>query len=84
MRSLEQQPAVSPDSTEFSTAARPLLHLAVACPRCGAPPALRVTRAMVGAAAALPAQERLGTYRCHRRRCGTIFALPAAAFQGAW
>ena len=60
-----------------------LLRLAASCPRCGSRPAVRVTDAAVAAMAAAPADARLGTYQCQRRRCGAIFDLTARAFQQA-
>lgn len=60
-----------------------LLRLAVSCPRCGSRPAVRVTGAAVAAMAAAPADARLGTYQCQRRRCGAIFDLTARAFHQA-
>jgi hypothetical protein len=30
-----------------------------------------------------PPEARLGTYQCHRRQCGTIYDLPASAYQNA-
>ena len=60
-----------------------LLRLAASCPRCGSRPAVRVTQAVVQAMARQPPGARLGTYQCHRRRCGAIFDLTARAFQQA-
>ncbi len=60
-----------------------LLRLAVSCPHCGARPALRITEAAVRAVEHEPPEKRLGTYQCHRRRCGTVYDLPAAAYQRA-
>jgi hypothetical protein len=60
-----------------------LLRLAASCPRCGSRPAVRVSPEVVQALAAHPAEARLATYQCQRRRCGAIFDLPARAFQQA-
>jgi hypothetical protein len=60
-----------------------LLRLAASCPRCGSRPAVRVTSQVVQAVAQHPPGARLGTYQCHRRRCGAIFDLTAHAFQQA-
>jgi len=60
-----------------------LLRPAVSCPRCGARPAFRITEDVVRAVAHYPPGERLGTYQCQRRQCGTIYDLTAAAFQNA-
>lgn len=60
-----------------------LLRLAVRCPGCGARPALRATERAVRDAASHPPEERLATYRCHRRMCGLVYDLPAAAYQNA-
>jgi hypothetical protein len=61
----------------------PLLRLAASCPQCGSRPAVRVTPAVVQAMARQPPEARMGTYQCHRRRCGAIFDLAARAFQRA-
>jgi hypothetical protein len=60
-----------------------LLRLAVSCPRCGSRPAVRVSPVVVQAVARHAPGARMGTYQCHRRRCGAIFDLPARAFQQA-
>jgi len=60
-----------------------LLRLGVSCPRCGSRPALRVTEDAVRAVAHHPPGERLGTYQCQRRQCGTVYELTAAAYQNA-
>ena len=60
-----------------------LLRLAASCPRCGSRPAVRVTPTVVQAMARQPPEARMGTYQCHRRRCGAIFDLAARAFQQA-
>lgn len=60
-----------------------LLRLAASCPRCGSRPAVRVTPAVVQAMARHAPETRMGTYQCHRRRCGAIFDLWARAFQQA-
>ncbi|CAN5761879.1 MAG: hypothetical protein M3418_11365 [Gemmatimonadota bacterium] len=60
-----------------------LLRLAVSCPECGARPALRITEAAAQAVAEEPPEKRLGTYQCHRRRCGRVYDLTAAAYQTA-
>lgn len=60
-----------------------LLRLATSCPRCGSRPALRITEDAVRAVSHHPPDERLGTYQCHRRHCGTVYDLTAAAYQNA-
>ncbi len=60
-----------------------LLRLAVWCPRCGTRPALRITEAAAQAVENEPPEKRLGTYQCHRRRCGMIYDLTAEAYQSA-
>ena len=60
-----------------------LLRLAASCPGCGTRPAIRVTGQLSRALAHLPAGERLATYQCHRRTCGTVYALTAAACHNA-
>jgi hypothetical protein len=44
---------------------------------------VRVTPAVVQAMARQAPDARMGTYQCHRRRCGAIFDLAARAFQQA-
>ena len=58
-----------------------LFRLAISCPTCGTRPALRVTEDAVRDALRHEPGERLGTYQCHRRRCSTIYDLPARAYQ---
>lgn len=60
-----------------------LLRLAASCPGCGSRPALRVTEDAVRAVSHHPPDERLGTYQCSHRRCGTVYDLTAAAYQNA-
>lgn len=60
-----------------------LLHPAVSCPRCGSRPALRVSEEAVQRVSGLDPGERVGTYKCSRRNCGTIYDIPAAAYQNA-
>ena len=60
-----------------------LLRLAARCPDCGARPALRISASAVADAGRHAPGERLGTYQCHRRRCGTVYDLRAAAYQRA-
>ena len=60
-----------------------LLRLAASCPNCGARPALRITEDAARAVAHHPPDERLGTYQCHRRACGSIYDLTADAYQNA-
>ncbi len=60
-----------------------LFHLATRCPRCGSRPALRITEDAVRDAFHHAPEERLGTYQCHRRHCGEIYDLTAAAYQNA-
>ncbi|HYW07232.1 MAG TPA: hypothetical protein VE913_09765 [Longimicrobium sp.] len=57
-----------------------LMRVSASCPRCGARPAMRVTRAMVRALADAPADTRVGTYQCQRRGCGAIYDLLAGAY----
>jgi len=63
--------------------ARRLLRPASTCPRCGSRPALRVSEAAVRLADGAAPQERLVTYQCQRRGCGTIYDVTAAGFQKA-
>ncbi len=60
-----------------------LLRLAACCPRCGSRPALRVEQGAVEALGGRAPKERIGTYQCHRRGCGAIYDLTAAAYQRA-
>lgn len=60
-----------------------LLRLAASCPRCGSRPAMRVTEDAVRAVSHHLPEERLGTYQCSHRRCGTVYDLTAAAYQNA-
>lgn len=60
-----------------------LLRLAARCPDCGARPALRISASAAADARRHAPGERLGTYQCHRRRCGTVYDLRAAAYQRA-
>lgn len=76
MQTQELSVAVAADSVR-------LLRLAASCPRCGSRPAVRVTPTVVQAMARQPPETRMGTYQCHRRRCGAIFDLAARAFQQA-
>lgn len=60
-----------------------LLRPAVCCPRCGAPPALRlVSRWRDWYLAEEPDAEVL-SYKCHIRICGTIYPITAGALKGA-
>jgi rubredoxin len=61
----------------------PLLRLAVSCPRCGARPAVRVTPALVEVLSGEPAELRLGSYQCHRQKCGHVYDITAGAYQRA-
>ena len=60
-----------------------LLRLAARCPDCGSRPALRISATAAADAGRHAPGERLGTYQCHRRRCGTVYDLRAAAYQRA-
>jgi hypothetical protein len=60
-----------------------LLRLAARCPDCGSRPALRISAVAAADAGRHAPGERLGTYQCHRRRCGTVYDLRAAAYQRA-
>lgn len=60
-----------------------LFRLAVSCPRCGSRPALRVTEDAVRDALRHPPDQPLSTYQCHRRGCGTIYEVTAAAYRDA-
>ena len=62
---------------------KPLLRLAVSCPRCGARPAVRITHALVEKLNAEPAGMHLATYQCHRRKCGHVYDITAAAYHRA-
>lgn len=60
-----------------------LLRLAAVCPYCGTRPGLRVTEEMVEDTRRHSPRQRMGTYQCHRRKCGEIYELNAAAYQNA-
>jgi hypothetical protein len=60
-----------------------LLRPAVTCPRCGARPALRVTREIVAALAGTPAVTCVGSYQCQRRGCGDVYPITADAYHRA-
>lgn len=72
----------TPDATEGRPTGR-LYRLATSCPKCGARPAMRVAEEAVRDAHQHAPGERLGTYQCQYRRCGTIYDLTAAAYQNA-
>lgn len=74
-------PPVLPQST--TPRERRLLRAAVTCPRCASRPAMRVTPALVEALAGTDPAARVATYQCHRRGCGALYDLTAAAFQDA-
>lgn len=60
-----------------------LLRPAASCPRCGSRPAIRVSPPLRSAAAGRPPEERLATYQCQRRRCGTVYPLTARQLRDA-
>ena len=62
---------------------KPLLRLAVSCPRCGARPAVRITPALVEKLSAEPAELHLATYQCHRQKCNHVYDIMAAAYHRA-
>jgi hypothetical protein len=74
--SVRQEPARAPEH-------QLLLRPAVACPRCGSRPALRITVPLAEAVAGQPGARRVGTYQCQRRGCGAVYDLPAEAFRQA-
>lgn len=61
----------------------PLLRLAATCPRCGSRPALRITECLVAAMRDQTPDAQVSTYQCQRRGCGTIYPIPAHAYQAA-
>lgn len=70
------------------SAAPRLYELDARCPRCGSPPRLRATGRQVEKWANEPPRELVQTYQCawevgRGRRCNTIYALTAGAFQRA-
>lgn len=63
-------------------------RLAVRCPKCRTPPALRVTAAEVEGKADLPPDQLVQSYQCQNRRCftgltPTIYWIAASAYQRA-
>ena len=60
-----------------------LVRLSVTCPKCGTRPALRLERHVLGVLAAHPDGQRLATYQCQRRGCGTVYDVPSEAFRVA-
>lgn len=56
---------------------------AVCCPGCGSRPALRIAEALIQVLDESPPERRVGTYKCQRRGCGTIYDLTAGACQSA-
>ena len=53
----------------------------VCCPRCGSRPALRLAGMLVEVARLAAPDRMVGSYKCQRRGCGTIYYLTAAAYQ---
>ena len=72
-------PADSVPSIADAADEAPLLRPDAACPRCGARPAMRVTRALVRALRDQAADTRVATYQCQRRGCGAVYDLLAGA-----
>jgi hypothetical protein len=60
-----------------------LLRPAVDCPKCGARPALRVTRTIIAALANTPTTATVATYQCQRRGCGAVYPITADAYHRA-
>jgi hypothetical protein len=52
-----------------------LLQSPVCCPTCGAPPRIRVPATAVGRVIHGDPGDVVVTYRCHIRRCGTVYAI---------
>lgn len=73
------QPAPRPSADEPDL----LLRLAEDCPKCGARPAMRVTRTIVEALASTPADATVATYQCQRRGCGAVYPITADAYHRA-
>ena len=69
----------SPDRPGSTRLRTPL----VSCPGCGSRPALRITEALIELLRESPPERRVGSYKCQRRGCGTIYDLTAAACQSA-
>lgn len=70
------------------SAAPKLYQPDVRCPRCGAPPRVRVTRRQVDKWAQDNPRELVQTYQCSferfpGRKCGTIYGISAGAIQRA-
>lgn len=70
------------------SAARKLYRLAVRCPRCGAPPRLRLTALQISKWQEDDPGEMVQTYQCSwelqpGRACNTIYAITARAVQRA-
>lgn len=53
------------------------------CPRCGSRPALRVTDFLAELLRRAEPRWTVGTVRCQRRGCGTIYPLTAGALSNA-
>lgn len=51
------------------------------CPKCGWRPPIRVYPWMVAAAAGLPPDTPLVSFRCHRKGCGHIYPITARDVQ---
>lgn len=79
VRRLVRRPAAALPAPEPPQLLRP----AASCPRCGARPAMRVTRDMVRAVTGQPDDARMGTYQCQRRGCGAVYDLLAGAYHRA-
>jgi hypothetical protein len=72
-----------PDDPRTSAPEGPLLRLRATCPRCGAPPAVRITGAVREALAASEPERRIATVQCQRRGCATVYDVTAAACRDA-
>jgi len=57
-----------------------LLAPAVRCPKCGAPPAVRIPEARAREAAYLDPAEPTLSYRC---KCGEVYVMTAADYRDA-
>jgi hypothetical protein len=64
-----------------------LFRLDVSCPKCGAPPPVRVYQADVASKRDMPPDERVLTVQCNvcklRYRRITVYEITAAAYHGA-
>ena len=71
-------------ATTTSTTGQTELRLPLTCcPRCGSRPALRVTDFLAERLHGADPRWTVGTVRCQRRGCGTIYPLTVAALRSA-